>query len=165
MESPLQHAMSAFKDAGHLFRLLGVFAAGLLLFLIVRGFLVPRSFGEYGHYRGNALAEIAARPVNYAGHATCEGCHTDVFDKKKDGKHAHVNCEACHGALAKHADDPASVTPQKLDAAVLCVRCHEANAAKPKSFPQVVSADHASGVVCDTCHQPHSPAIAAGGAK
>ena len=36
--------------------------------------------------------------------------------------------------LAKHADDPASVKPEKLDAAVLCVRCHEANAAKPKTF-------------------------------
>ncbi len=107
------------------------------------------------------LSEIAARPVNFAGHQACEACHTDVLEKKKDGKHAHVNCEACHGPLARHADDPASVTPPKLDAAVLCVRCHEANAAKPKNFPQVVSADHASGLACDTCHQPHSPVIAA----
>jgi hypothetical protein len=99
--------------------------------------------------------------VNFAGHETCEGCHADVLEKKKDGKHAHVNCEACHGPLAKHADDPASVTPEKLDTAVLCVRCHEANAAKPKSFPQVVSADHSSGLPCDTCHQPHSPVIVA----
>ena len=156
-----KHAMNSFKDAGHLFRLAGVFVAGILLFLVLRGFLVPKSFGEYGHYRGNALSEIAARPVNFAGHETCEGCHADVLEKKKDGKHAHVNCEACHGPLAKHADDPASVTPEKLDTAVLCVRCHEANAAKPKSFPQVVSADHSSGLPCDTCHQPHSPVIAA----
>jgi hypothetical protein len=153
--------MNSFKDAGHLFRLAGVFVAGILLFLVLRGFLVPKSFGEYGHYRGNALSEIAVRPVNFAGHETCEGCHADVLEKKKDGKHAHVNCEACHGPLAKHADDPASVTPEKLDTAVLCVRCHEANAAKPKSFPQVVSADHSSGLPCDTCHQPHSPVIAA----
>lgn len=158
-------AMNAFKDSGHLFRLAGVFFAGILVFLVLRGFLVPKSFGEYGHYRGNALAEIAARPVNYAGHETCETCHSDVLEKKKDGKHAHVNCEACHGPLAKHADDPASVTPERLDAAVLCVRCHEANAAKPKGFPQIVSADHAGGVPCDTCHQPHSPAISAGGAQ
>ena len=157
--------MNAFRDAGHLFRLAGVFVAGVLLFLVIRSFLVPKSFGEYGHYRGNALAEIAARPVNFAGHETCETCHADAFDKKKDGKHAHVNCEACHGPLAKHADDPGSVTPAKLDTAVLCVRCHEANAAKPKSFPQVVSADHSNGLPCDTCHQPHSPAIAAEAAK
>ena len=151
--------MDDFRDAGHLFRLAGVFAAGILLFLIFRGFLVPKSFGEYGHYRGNALTEIAARPIHFAGHETCETCHTDVLDKKKTGKHAHVNCEACHGALAKHADDPTSETPAKLDTAVICVRCHEANAAKPKSFPQVAPADHSSGLPCDTCHQPHSPAI------
>jgi uncharacterized CHY-type Zn-finger protein len=137
-----------------------VFLLGTLLFLAVRGFLVPRSFGQYGHYRGDALGEMAARPVKYAGHQACETCHADVFDKKKAGRHAGVNCEACHGPLAKHADDP-SETPVKLDTAVLCAKCHEANAAKPRSFPQVATADHSSGLPCDTCHQPHSPAIVA----
>jgi len=155
----------SFKDAGHLFRLAAVFCLGLLLFLVLRGILVPKSFGQYGHFRGNALAELAARPVNFAGHQACESCHSDVLEKKRNGRHAHVNCEACHGPLVKHADDPASVTPEKLDAAVLCVRCHEANAAKPKAFPQVASADHSNGLACDTCHQPHSPAIVAGGGK
>lgn len=154
-----------FKDAGHLFRLAGVFLVGILAFLVIRGLLVPASFGQYGHYRGDAMAELAARPVNFAGHQTCETCHADILEKKKDGKHAHVNCEACHGPLAKHADDPASVKPDKLDTAVLCVRCHEANLAKPKGFPQVASADHSTGLACETCHQPHSPAIGAGGAK
>jgi hypothetical protein len=144
--------MNAFKDAGHLFRLAAVFVAGGMAFVGVRTFLVPKSFGQYGHYRGNAMAEIAARPVNFAGHQACEDCHADILGKKKSGKHVHVNCEACHGPLAK---------PAKLDTAVLCVRCHEANIAKPKTFPQVVSADHSSGLPCDTCHQPHSPAITA----
>ncbi len=152
--------MNSFKDAGHLFRLAAVFAAGIVIFLIIRGFLVPRSFGEYGHYRADAITEIAGRSVKYAGHQACEDCHGDVVAKKKDGRHAHVNCEACHGPLAKHAGDP-SVTPAKLDTAVLCVRCHEANGAKPKAFPQVASAEHSSGLACETCHQPHSPAIVA----
>jgi hypothetical protein len=155
--------MSLFKDSGHLFRFAAVFVVGSLTFLGIRGFFVPRSFGEYGHYRGNAIAEIAARPINYAGHQACETCHADIVDKKKDGKHAQVNCEACHGPLAKHADDP-SVQPAKLDAAVLCVRCHAASSAKPKGFAQVTD-DHSSGLPCETCHQPHSPAITAGGAK
>jgi hypothetical protein len=154
--------MNAFKDAGHLFRLAAVFIVGVLAFIGLRAFLVPKSFGQYGHYRGNAIAEIAARPVSFAGHQACEDCHTDVLEKKKNGKHVHVNCEACHGALAKHAEDPGSVQPAKLDTAVLCVRCHEANIAKPQGFPQVASADHSSGAPCDTCHQPHSPAIDAG---
>ncbi len=154
--------MNAFKDAGHLFRVALVFVVVGLAFLGVRAFLVPKSFGQYGHYRGDALADIAARPVNFAGHQVCEDCHSDVLELKKSGRHAHVNCEACHGAQAKHAGDPGSVQPAKLDTAVLCVRCHEANIAKPKSFPQVVSADHSTGLPCDTCHQPHSPAISGG---
>ncbi|MFZ0743637.1 MAG: multiheme c-type cytochrome [Terracidiphilus sp.] len=157
--------MSIFKDAGHLFRFAGVFVLLFVAFLVIRHFIVPKSFGEYGHYRGAAISEIAALPVHFAGHQTCETCHADVMDVKKNGKHAHVNCEACHGALAKHADDPASVTPPKLDTVVLCVRCHAASAAKPKGFPQVEAADHSNGLPCETCHQPHSPAIAAGGAK
>lgn len=132
-----------------------------MAFVILRAAVVPRSFGQYGHYRGAAINEIASRPVAFAGHATCESCHTDVVEQKKLGKHVVVACEACHGALAKHADDPGSVQPTKLDTAVLCARCHEANAAKPKDFPQVVTADHSGGVACDTCHQPHHPKIEA----
>jgi hypothetical protein len=59
------------------------------------------------------MTEIAARPVNFAGHQACEDCHTDVLEKKKSGKHVHVNCEACHGPLAKHVDDPGSVTTRQ----------------------------------------------------
>jgi hypothetical protein len=164
--------MNQFKDAGHLLRFAGLFVLAFIIFLVVRGYVVPKSFGQYGHYRGNAISEIRARPVKFAGHQTCETCHSDIADTKGKGKHAHVNCEACHGPLANHADDPSSVTPGKTDTAVLCARCHTASAAKPKGFPQVDPADHSSGAPCETCHQPHSPAIggadtaaAPGGAK
>jgi transcription elongation factor Elf1 len=148
-----------FKDIEHLVRLAAVMAIVLIAFVIVRTAVVPRSFGEYGHFRGAAIAEIASRPIVHAGHQTCETCHSDIAEVKKQGKHVVVACEACHGALAAHADDPASVTPAKLDTAILCARCHEANSAKPKWFPQVVTADHSAGLPCDTCHQPHKPKI------
>ena len=157
--------MSVFKDAGHLFRFAGLFVLAFLVFLVVRGYVVPKSFGQYGHYRGAAIGEIANHPVKYAGHESCETCHADVLDLKKAGKHAQVNCEACHGPLAKHADDPASVTPVLPDTAILCARCHTASAAKPKGFPQVVPEDHSTGLPCETCHKPHSPGMEAGGAK
>src|SRR6516165_12005968 len=128
--------MKDLKDAGHLLRLAAVFAAVFLMFLLVRGLLVPRSFGQYGHYRGAALSEIASRPVTYAGHQACEVCHTDVVELKSKGKHARVACESCHGPLANHADDPASIQPAKLETPSLCPRCHTANQAKPKGFPQ-----------------------------
>jgi hypothetical protein len=148
-----------FKDIEHLIRLAAVIAIAFVIFLLLRGAVVPRSFGQYGHYRGAAIGEIASRPVALAGHDVCETCHTDVADHKKLGKHVVVACEACHGAPVKHAEDPASLQPKKLDTAVLCARCHEANSAKPQGFPQVVTADHSGGIACDTCHQPHRPKI------
>jgi hypothetical protein len=162
---PLARPTVNIKDAGHLFRLAAVFVVGFIVFLVVRNMLVPRSFGKYGHFRADAIPEIQAQPIFFAGHQVCEDCHSEVLDVKKKGRHARVNCEACHGPLAEHTEDPGPVKPVKLDAAVLCVRCHEANIAKPAKFPQVVSSDHSSGLACDTCHQPHSPAIDAGGKK
>jgi hypothetical protein len=148
-----------FKDIEHLIRLVAVIAVALVAFVMLRAAVVPHSFGQYGHYRGAAISEIASLPVTLAGHDTCEACHTDVVDQKKLGKHVMVACEACHGAQAKHADDPGSVQPKKLATAVVCSRCHEANNAKPKGFPQVATADHSAGLACDTCHQPHRPKI------
>jgi uncharacterized CHY-type Zn-finger protein len=155
--------VSKFKDAEHLIRLAGAFVIGFAIFLLLRAYFVPKSFGEYGHYRGNALAELSHKPISYAGHQACEDCHADVLQVKKAGKHAGVNCEACHGPLAKHAEDPASVVPQLPDTAVLCARCHEENVAKPKTFPQVVSKQHSGGEVCKSCHVPHSPLLQPGG--
>lgn len=169
--------MKFLKDAGHLFRFAGLFVLAFLVFLVIRGYVVPKTFGEYGHYRGAALTDIAAHPVRFAGHQACEDCHSDVVATKTQGKHAHVNCEACHGPLANHANDPSSVTPTLPDTAVLCARCHAASAAKPKDFPQVDPAEHSGGMPCKTCHNPHNPApgadpttgavapAAAGGAK
>lgn len=160
--------MKLFRDAGHLFRFTGLFVIAFLVFWAIRGRVVPQSFGKYGHYRAAAIAEIASHTPHYAGHETCEACHTDVQNVKQSGKHAHVNCEACHGPQAQHGNDPSTV-PAKLDTAVLCARCHAASAARPRTFPQVKIDEHSNGVPCETCHQPHSPAIdaarAAGGAK
>jgi uncharacterized CHY-type Zn-finger protein len=155
--------VSKFKDAEHLVRLAVAFAVVLVAFLLIRAHFVPKSFGQYGHYRGDALTELSSKPISYAGHQACEDCHPDVVSVKKSGKHVGVNCEACHGPLAKHAADPASVVPQLPDTAVICARCHEENIAKPKDFPQVVSAQHSGGAVCKTCHQPHSPLLQPGG--
>jgi uncharacterized CHY-type Zn-finger protein len=154
--------MSKFKDAEHLLRVALVFVAGIIIFVLVRAALVPHSFGEYGHYRGNSITEIAAQPVVFAGHQACEDCHSDIVAVKTKGKHAGVNCEACHDALAKHTEDPESLQPPKLDTAVLCVRCHAVNGSRPKNFPQIVVEEHSGGLPCETCHQPHDPLNDAG---
>ena len=157
--------MISFKDTAHLIRLAAAFVIGMVLFLVLRGLLVPKTFGEFGHYRGAALGEIAAQPVSYAGHDVCEGCHDDVLQGKRVGRHARVACESCHGPQAKHTEDPGSIVPPKLDTAVLCVRCHAASNSKPMDFPQVHAIEHSSGLACNACHQPHSPRIEVKGKK
>jgi hypothetical protein len=145
------------KESEHLVRLALVLAAAVLTFLVIRHAVVPRSFGEFGHYRGDALDEIRARPVSFAGKGVCETCHEDIMKIKSEGKHAGVACEACHGPTAAHTDDPIANHAVKPNRATLCVRCHEADPAKPKQFPQVVSKEHAGELSCGECHKPHSP--------
>ncbi len=157
--------MADFKDSAHLIRLAGVFLLGVVLFLVLRSVMVPRSFGRYGPFRGDALAEISSRPVAFAGHETCENCHPDEAALKASGAHKTVNCESCHGPLAKHADDPGTVQPVLPDVAKLCIRCHSENIAKPSGFPRVDAKEHSGGQACDTCHKPHSPGFDAGGKK
>jgi hypothetical protein len=145
------------KDSGHLVRLALAFALGIAIFFLIRRAIVPASFGQYGHYRGAVLDEIRAKPVKYAGRELCEACHEPVATAKNLGKHAQVGCEACHGALAAHTEDPSGVKPVMPNVATLCVRCHEADSAKPRNFPQVNSKEHAGEASCTVCHDPHHP--------
>ena len=146
------------KDKEHLFRMAGLFLAGLVVFVILRALFLPKDFGLYGHYRPGALADMAGKPLAYAGAAACTECHGDVVKARKGSKHEAIGCESCHGYLAEHATvDPGKQKPARLDERLLCLRCHTANVAKPKGFKQVDPKDHGDGMVCTGCHQPHSP--------
>ena len=145
------------KDAAHLLRLVGLFAAGIVVFLLIRQVLVPPGFGKYGHFRPAAMEEIRSRPMSFAGRTTCEMCHEEQLKILQSGKHAKVGCEACHGAQAQHANDSTTYKPVLPVAHVLCPVCHQANSAKPKNFPQVVAEDHSGGAECTVCHNPHRP--------
>jgi len=147
-----------FRDAAHLVRLVVVVLIAIAAFAGLRSLMVPETFGQYGHYRGSALEGNRQRPVSFAGRQACAECHDGVVEAKKAGKHVLVGCEACHGPLAKHAEDP-SLKPVKPDAVVLCARCHEKNSAKPRGFPQVAAKEHNAGMACGDCHQPHQPKI------
>ena len=146
-----------FKDKEHLVRMAGLFGAGLLLFLLLRGVLIPADFGVYGHFRAGALSDNASVNLHFAGRAACASCHDDVAATKAAGPHAPIGCESCHGPLARHADDPQSQQPELPVATPLCVGCHAANVARPASFPQVDPPEHAQGEACDGCHSPHDP--------
>jgi predicted CXXCH cytochrome family protein len=148
-----------FRDVEHLFRLAGLFLAGVVLFLIARAILVPADFGVYGHYRASAVDDEMARVVVHAGQGACADCHGDVVEIRVASRHAAVACESCHGPLAAHAAAPDTVKPKLPEMAGLCIGCHAARTGKPAWYPTVVVAEHSGGESCATCHTSHNPKL------
>jgi cytochrome c7-like protein len=148
-----------FRDIEHVIRAVALLAGGFAVFVVVRWVLVPADFGVYGFYRAGALADNQAKPMKYAGQTLCLDCHADVGETRKGSRHATINCEACHGPLARHASGNFDVKPQALNPRLLCLQCHTKSAGKPDFFPQIVPADHGGDGACTECHKPHHPKI------
>lgn len=134
-----------------------IFLAIIVIFLFARGFVAPPSFGLYGHYRGDALAEIASKPIHYAGKKSCYDCHDQRVDELNRSKHANQSCETCHGPSETHVEDPSISPPFKLGTNDWCLKCHGSSVSRPKDFPQVVFSKHYPGKDCISCHNPHHP--------
>jgi hypothetical protein len=147
------------EDSRHLVRMAGLFAVGIVVFLVLQQMLVPPGFGRDGHYRPAALDDNRARPIRYAGRAACADCHADVVEARRGGRHEGIGCEACHGPLAAHAASPGDVVPRLPDGRAVCLRCHLANMARPASFPQITVPEHSESGLCTECHQAHSPGL------
>jgi len=124
-------------------------------FFTARFFLTPPSFGQYGHYRANALQDIAARQPFWAGKASCLECHPSHAQKLAQGEHKGLSCETCHGPGQAHVVNPAEKLP-KLNIS-MCVRCHQASPSRPKWLHQINVHNHYTGSVCTECHVPHQP--------
>ena len=118
--------MSVFKDAGHLFRFAGLFVLAFLIFLVVRHYVVPKSFGQYGHYRGASIGEIAhaddpgtVKPVLPDTATLCARCHTASAAKPKGfpqvdpASHSQgLSCETCHQPHSPGMDAPKTDAPK-----------------------------------------------------
>lgn len=151
----LKSFWSAIPEQVRRLSVVAVIAIGALI--AARAFFVPRDFGEYGHYRGSALADAAGLDIKYAGHTVCADCHDDVVADKSDGYHKNLACEICHGPAAAHVDAGGEVelpAPRDRD---YCTLCHEYLPSRPTGFPQIVSASHNPIKPCISCHNAHSP--------
>jgi hypothetical protein len=136
-------------------RLLLLLVGIVVSYFVARSFLTPRTFGEYGWYRGVALAELRERPRVFAGKQACEECHAEEVEKLAKFAHKAISCEACHGPRGEHASNPD--VKMSVVSYAHCLRCHEANPSRPKFQKQIVSKDHYTGSKCIECHVPHAP--------
>ena len=150
--------MAPFSSYEHLLRLATLFVVGVTLFLGARELLVPPDYGLLGPYRASALAQNQTKPIAFAGQLACVDCHTDVAELRKGNAHERISCEGCHGALARHAADPA-VAATKPDGRTTCAICHVPDRSKPAGFKTVGFAEHAGDEPCISCHVPHAPRL------
>jgi|ERR1043166_1560867 hypothetical protein len=126
-------------------------------YVVARQIFTPKSFGQFGHYRGAALTELASRDPKYGGAKSCVECHDEVFKKTAKYPHNKISCETCHGPSKVHGDDPDHHDAVKLTSEV-CARCHDINPAKPTFLKQVDLKKHYSDKgKCTECHLPHQP--------
>ena len=141
-------------------------------------FFTVNSFYQYGHYRGNSVADIASDKPKYKGTAYCASCHAEQIAEWSNGVHNRpdigkvVRCEVCHGAGGErdvrgmfensstgpdHPKNLKMVVP--TDTRKLCTLCHERMTGRPLQQRQIVVAEHAGTQQCTVCHNPHSPRL------
>jgi predicted CXXCH cytochrome family protein len=143
----------------HIVRLLFLIVFFLLLAFAAKVYLTDPSFYKYGHYRADAIPELAAGTPLFKGTAYCQTCHDEKRLDTSVGAHISVQCEVCHGTNRDHPDDGKMLVP--ADTPRLCLTCHEKMPARPARQPQIVAAEHPSPEEstsqCHSCHNPHSP--------
>lgn len=143
----------------HIVRLITLIAAGIALGLLAKWYFTPESFYEYGHYRADSVAELAAREPVFQTPRYCQACHNERHAQWSANSHKTVSCEACHGAAQGHPQKIAKL-PIPADTRKLCTLCHEAMPERPRTQPQVDLAQHSGGQQCVVCHNAHAPKLA-----
>ena len=162
----------------HIIRLISLMAVFAVVAYAAMKYFTAASFYEYGHYRGDSVAEIASDKPRYIGIDFCESCHAEQFAQWSKGVHNSadrgkvVKCETCHGAaggrdirgmfehVATGTDHPNNLKMTvSTDTRRLCTICHERIAGRPAQQPQIVVAEHAGTQQCTVCHNAHSPRL------
>lgn len=136
----------------------------LILFVILGGalvlarrYLVPKTFGEWGHYRAAAVKANMDRPLVYAGREVCAVCHEEIAKTHAAARHKTVACEVCHGPGAAHVESPSENLPPAPRQRAFCPLCHGYDPSRPTGFPQIDPVAHNPVQPCITCHNPHAP--------
>jgi hypothetical protein len=136
-----------------------------VVFVFVRYFSIPESFGAYGHYRADSVGEHARIEPIHGRTGACAACHEDEAEVLSEGTHRTISCEVCHAPLGNHVTGQEYTSPMPVQRSYqLCAFCHQKLAARPREFPQVIIPDHGvekgaslSEEFCTECHDVHNP--------
>lgn len=142
------------KQISHLLVLFIIF---MIAFIFGRQLLTPKSFGEYGHYRGAAVELNMQDSLKYAGAYACAECHEEIVTMKNKFLHKNLSCETCHGPAYEHTQDPGENGIGAPRDRSYCLLCHSYNPSRPTGFPQVEPLTHNPLKSCMTCHNAHAP--------
>lgn len=143
----------------HMKRVVFLLIIAILGFVTVRAFIVPDSFGQYGWYRGDSVADNRNHQIGHAGSVSCseENCHQTIYTIWVDSRHKTVNCETCHGPSQDHVSNIRIMPQPADDSREFCGKCHFKQVARPTSFPQIDPEIHGENLKCAYCHNPHKP--------
>ncbi len=142
----------------HIVRIILLLAGGLALGLAAKWYFTAESFYEFGHYRADSVAQIAAHEPVFQTAAYCQDCHSERHAQWSAANHKTVVCEVCHGPGEGHPQKGKLPIPE--DTRKLCTLCHERMAERPRTQPQIDPARHFPDQQCAACHNPHAPKLA-----
>ena len=125
--------------------------------LVMRFVVIPRSYFSRDLHQSSTIKRETAKPIRFAGMATCRECHEDQYEIKSKGKHKGLACETCHGPAVAHTENPEAVKPYAPRDRKFCPTCHAYDASRPTGFPQINPMSHNPLKPCITCHRPHEP--------
>ena len=137
--------------------LLFLFTIFIVAFIIVRRLLIPDTFGDIGHYRADALIDVANSEIVFASKEDCIDCHDDIYEMLLSDMHAGLSCVVCHGPGLEHVNSMEPKDILKQSGREHCARCHAINPARPTNvITQIDPAEHNIEFDnCTECHNPH----------
>ena len=168
------------KDTLHLWVLGSILLLAGAGFMTLRHLVVPASFGQYGHFRGTALADAIVKKRTLITREDCTVCH-DKMVRPLSAKHARVHCADCHGQGGEHIAACTELKSKAAPGAVItcnkngltspnirsvCLHCHAKVVGRAPKHPQIIEVDHIkengprhpeSLSVCLECHYAHDP--------
>jgi hypothetical protein len=135
-----------------------VLIALVAIVLSLRFIVLPASFFSARPHQAAKVEREMAKPLHFAGSASCLKCHEEQVKAKYNGFHRNLNCETCHGPSAEHAANDKAVKSLKPKEREFCLTCHAYDNSRPNGFPQVDPQGHNGSKPCIRCHDPHNPA-------